>query len=315
MLVIAHRGACGYLPEHTLEAIAYGHALGADYLEIDVVATRDDQLIVIHDTTLERVTDVADRFPGRQRDDGRFYARDFDLAEIKTLSVRERRRRDGVTAVFPKRFPTGISGFEVPTLREEIKFIQGMNQATGRNVGVFAEVKKPAFHLQEGVDISALALDLLDDLGYRSREDNFYLQCFDAAETRRIRTELGCELRIIQLIEDNFANESDTDYDALRTRDGLQEISRYVEAIGPKITHVVQLGTIDGQPVSTGLVTLAHEFGMQVIPWTFRAEQLLPGFERLEEMVAWFAESIRVDGVFTDFPDRALAALKRQHSR
>lgn len=311
LMVIAHRGASGYVPEHTLEAVAYGHAQGADHLELDIVATRDDQLVVIHDIQLDRVTNVADRFPGRARDDGRFYVRDFDLAEIKTLNVRERRRRDGVTAVFPNRFPVGIGSFEVPTLREEIKFIQGMNRATGRDAGIFAEVKKPAFHLDEGVDISALSLQLLDDLGYRTREDNFYLQCFDATETRRIRRELGSELKIIQLIEDNAANESDTDYDQMRTREGLTEISQFVEAIGPRITHVVKLNDIDGQPVSTGMVSLAHELGMKVIPWTFRAEHLMPGFDSLGEMVAWFDESIGIDGIFTDFPDQALAAIGR----
>ena len=309
LMVIAHRGASGYLPEHTLEAVAYGHAQGADHLELDIVATRDDQLVVIHDIHLDRVTNVADRFPGRQREDGRFYARDFDLAEIKTLNARERRRRDGLTAVFPKRFPVGIGSFEVPTLREEIKFIQGLNRSTGRDVGIFAEVKKPAFHLEEGVDVSALTLELLDDLGYRTREDNFYLQCFDARETRRIRRELDCELNIIQLIEENSANESDTDYDQMRTPEGLAEISQFVEAIGPRITHVVRLNDIDGQAVSTGMVSTAHDLGMKVIPWTFRAEHLMPGFDTLGEMVAWFDESI--DGVFTDFPDLALAAIRK----
>jgi len=310
-MVIAHRGASGYLPEHTLEAKAYGHALGADYIETDAVVTRDDQLIVIHDIALDRVTNVADRFPDRKRADGRYYARDFDLAEIKTLNVRERRRSDGKTAVFPNRFPTGVGTFSVPTLREEIKMIQGMNRATGREVGIFAEVKKPAWHRNEGADISSLALQLLDDLGYRSRDDKFFLQCFDAAETRRIRRELGCELNMIQLIEDNAANESDTDYDEMRTAAGLEEISQFVEAIGPNITHVARLDSIDGQPVSTGVVSNAHAVGMKVIPWTFRAEHLVPGMDSLQEMVAWFAENLQIDGVFTDFPDMALAAVRR----
>ena len=89
-LIIAHRGACGYLPEHTLEAKALAYGMGADYLEQDVVATRDDRLLVSHDVHLDTVTDVAERFPTRAREDGRFYARDFDLAEIKTLNVHER---------------------------------------------------------------------------------------------------------------------------------------------------------------------------------------------------------------------------------
>ena len=117
VVVIAHRGACGYLPEHTLEAKAYAHALGAHFIEQDVVATRDNELVVLHDIHLDRVTDVSDKFPDRKRSDGRYYARDFDLAEIKTLTATERRGDDDTTAVFPSRFPTGVGNFRVPTLR------------------------------------------------------------------------------------------------------------------------------------------------------------------------------------------------------
>ena len=94
-VVIAHRGACGYLPEHTRAAKALAYAMGADYLEQDVVASRDDELIVLHDVHLDRVTDVASRYPNRARRDGRFYVRDFDLNEIKTLRVHHRRNADG----------------------------------------------------------------------------------------------------------------------------------------------------------------------------------------------------------------------------
>ena len=149
--VIAHRGACGYLPEHTLEAKAYAHALGADYIEQDIVATRDDELIVMHDIHLDRVTNVAERYPDRGREDGRFYVRDFDLEEIRSLVAWERRAADGVTAVFPNRFPTGVGAFRVPTLREEIKFIQGLNHSTGRQVGIYPEIKRPQWHRDEGV--------------------------------------------------------------------------------------------------------------------------------------------------------------------
>src|SRR5690554_7145662 len=93
--VIAHRGASGYLPEHTLEAKALAYGQGADYLEQDVVATRDDELVVLHDVHLDHVTDVARRYPGRRRRDGHWYARDFTLAELRTLEVHERRDEAG----------------------------------------------------------------------------------------------------------------------------------------------------------------------------------------------------------------------------
>ena len=311
VLVIAHRGACGYLPEHTLESKAYAHALGAHYIEQDVVATRDDQLVVLHDIHLDRVTDVAERFPDRSRDDGRYYARDFDLAEIKSLRAGERRDEGGINAAFPNRFPAGVGDFRVPTLREEIKMIQGLNRSTGRSAGIYPEIKRPAWHRAEGVDISALVLQLLDDLGYRTKADPVFLQCFDAAEVRRIRHELGCPLRMVQLLGENEWGESDTDYDVLKTPDGLRTIANTVDAVGPFIGQLVKLADVDGQPVSTGLVSAAHEAGMQVHPYTFRADQLAPGFESMGEMVSWFVEQLGIDGLFTDFPDLAIAAISQ----
>ena len=310
-LVIAHRGASGYLPEHTLEAKAYAHALGADYLEQDIVATRDDQLIVIHDIHLDRVTNVAELFPDRHREDGRFYARDFDLSEIRRLTAGERRGNDGVTAAFPNRFPVGVGNFRVPTLREEIKLIQGMNRATGRNAGIYPEIKNPAWHKKEGVDLSALVIELLDDLGYRTKSDAAFLQCFDAAEVRRIRHELGCQLKLVQLVGENSWEESDTDYDFLKTPEGLRQIADSADGIGPWLNQIVDTSGVDGQPVSSGMVKSAHDAGLVIHPYTFRADQLGPGFETLAEMVAWFSESLGVDGVFTDFPDQALRGLGR----
>ena len=309
-LVIAHRGACGYLPEHTLEAKACAHALGADYIEQDVVATRDNELIVLHDIHLDSVTNVASKYPDRHRDDGHYYARDFDLAEIKSLNVFERRNADHVTAVFPGRFPTDVGDFQVPSLREEIRFIQGMNKSTGRTAGIYVEIKRPGWHRDEGVDLSSLVLQLLDDYGYRTKADACYVQCFDAAEVERIRHALGCKLKLVQLVGENSWGESDTDYNQLVSADGLARLAGIVDGIGPSIGHLVELSGINGQPVSTGLVSAAHALGMVVHPYTFRADQLAPGFENLPEMVRWFVDQLAIDGVFTDFPDQARAALQ-----
>lgn len=310
VLIIAHRGACGYLPEHTLEAKAFAYALGADYIEQDVVATRDDELVVLHDIHLEQVTNVAERFPERKRQDGRFYARDFDLAEIRLLNVWERRQEDGKTAVFPQRFPTGLGTFRVPTLGEEIALIQGLNQSTGRDTGIYPEIKSPAWHMQEGVDLSALVLRELNESGYTSRDDRVFLQCFDATEVRRIREELGCELKMVQLVGENAWGESDTDYDALKTADGLARLAQTVEGVGPWIGHLIRMADIDGHPVSTGFVSAAHAAGLQVHPYTFRADELAPGFETLDEMIRWFVDELKIDGLFTDFTDIADSALR-----
>jgi glycerophosphoryl diester phosphodiesterase len=184
-----------------------------------------------------------------------------------------------------------------------------MNHSTGREMGVYCEIKKPAFHKQDGVDMSPTVLQLLDDLGYHSKKDAAIVECFDVTEVRRIRHELGCQLRLAQLIDDNDSGESDTDYDELRTPAGLADIARTVDAIGPSLHHVVKQADVDGRLVSTGLVNMAHELGLLVHPWTFRADQLAPGFESLKEMISWFVAELKIDGVFTDFPDIALDAV------
>lgn len=126
-IVIAHRGASGYLPEHTLPAKAMAYAQGADYLEQDLVMTKDDHLVVLHDHYLDRVTDVADRFPDRARKDGRYYAIDFTLDEIKSLKFTEGFDIENGKKVqtYPGRFPMGKSDFRVHTFEEEIEFVQG----------------------------------------------------------------------------------------------------------------------------------------------------------------------------------------------
>jgi glycerophosphoryl diester phosphodiesterase len=309
--VIAHRGASGYLPEHTLEAKALAYGMGADYLEQDLVVTRDDHLVVLHDIHVETVTDVAGRFPGRARDDGRFYARDFDLAELQSLNVHERRTNDGKTAVFPGRFPTDAGHFSIPSLAEELSMVRGLNKATGRNTGVYPEVKSPAWHMSEGVDISRLLMEELARFGYSEKEDPVYVQCFDATEVVRIREELGCRMKLVQLIGANSWNESDTDYDELITPEGLARVAKVADGIGPWFNHLYKLAEIDGHPVSTGVVASAKSLGLVVHPYTYRADDLPQGFESFAELIEFSIETLQVNGLFTDFPDRAVKILSR----
>lgn len=205
-VVIAHRGASGYLPEHTLPAKAMAYAQGADFLEQDLVMTKDNELIVLHDHYLDSVTDVADRFPGRARKDGRFYAIDFTLPEIRSLKFTEAFEiKDGKKVqTYPNRFPMGKSSFHIHTFQEEIEFVQGLNKSTGKNIGIYPEIKAPWFHKQEGKDISTRVLEVLKQYGYSKKSDNVYLQCFDANELKRIKNELlpklGMDLKLVQLI-------------------------------------------------------------------------------------------------------------------
>lgn len=302
-LVIAHRGASGYLPEHTLPAKALAAGMGADYLEQDVVLTRDDVPIVLHDVHLDTVTDVAKRFPERVRPDGRFYAIDLTLDEIRQLAVSERFDHRTGEAVFPKRFPVGKGRFSLHTLAEEVELVLGLNQSLGRTIGIYPEIKQPAFHRAEGKDISRIVLETLTSYGYVSPEAACFVQCFDEPETQRCRRELKSPLRLIQLLEDRdwkplLVADRRADLDA-----ALARVAEYATGIGPNIGLLVSEFRRDGVFRATELAAAAHHHGLAIHPWTIRRDSLpgdIPSLERLHEIL--FRE-LRVDGAFSDFPD------------
>ena len=301
-LIIAHRGACGYLPEHTLAAKVLAYAMGADYLEQDVVATADDELVVLHDIYLDRVTDVADVFEARCRPDGRYYVRDFQLVELRALKVWERMDESGA-AVYPTRFPARAGEFRIHTLAEEIDVIQRLNTNSDRTVGIYPEIKRPEWHRQEGVDIAPQLLEILAHSGYRSSGDAIYLQCFDARELRRIRHDLGSSLKLVQLIGENHWGESDTDYAAMLSKSGIGELAATVDAIGPWLQHLYRFDADKGEIQPTDLLQNAHASGLAVHPYTFRADELPIGFDSFTDLIGYFSSEQPVDGLFTDFPD------------
>lgn len=304
-IVIAHRGASGYVPEHTLAAKAMAHAMGADFIEQDVVLTREGIPIVLHDIHLESTTDVAARFPHRYRQDGRFYAIDFTLAEIRTLRAHERTGPDG-NAAFPTRFPLGPGLLTVPTLAEEIDFISGLDHSRGRRTGLYIELKAPNFHRREGHDIARQILDVLVEKGFDQRRDQVFLQCFDDATLRYLRNTLQTPLPLIQLIADSsWGEDSEVDYDFLQTAAGLDTVARYADGIGPWLMQIYRGKQADGSVELSDLVALAHERGLQVHPYTFRADQLPAGIDSFAELLDIFLRQAGVDGLFTDFPDLA----------
>ena len=306
-VVIAHRGASGYLPEHTRPAKVLAHIMGADFLEQDIVATRDDELLVAHDIYIDTISDVAEKFPGRQRADGRFYARDFDLAEIRTLRAWERMRLDG-TAVYPGRYPIRTGHYKIHTFREELELLNRLNAATGRSVGIYPEIKHPAWHLDEGIDLSPLVLEGIREFDAADDDRLVYVQCFDDAEVRRISNELDCPWPLVQLIGMNAWNEAATDYDALRTPDGLARVAEVAAGIGPSLEHLYTMA--DDGMISTGLVETAHELGLVVHPYTLRSDDLPAGFESFDALLRFCFTRLQVDGVFTDFTDKVVAYLE-----
>jgi glycerophosphoryl diester phosphodiesterase len=312
-ILIAHRGASGYLPEHTLEAKALAMGLGADFVEQDVVLTRDDVPIVTHDVHIEDVTDVAQRFPGRGRADGHFYAIDFTLAELKTLA-RHERVADADHPVFHGRFPRTSVRFAVITLQEEIEFVQGYNRSSGRNIGLYTEIKHPAWHRQQGKDITRIVLDLLAAYGYRHRADNVYLQCFDSLELKRARQEFHSELKFVQLIGENAWKESSTDYDAMRTAAGMKDVAAYAQGIGPEIGHIA-VWRPDGGVRLSELTRWAHDNGMAVHPYTHRVDALPEHAPDSDAVLSALFDQAGVDGVFTDFTDVVVRWLEARAKR
>lgn len=326
-IVVAHRGASGYLPEHSMSAKSMAYAMGADYIEQDVVITKDDALVVLHDHYLDRVTNVADIFPNRKREDGRYYAIDFTLAEIKQLDMTEAFtiKEGKKTAIYPKRFPLWQSHFKVHTLQDEIEMIQGLNTSTGHDVGIYVEVKAPWFHRHEGKDISSAVLDVFKQYGYTKKSDLAYLQSFDVNELKRIKNELlpqrNMDIKLIQLMAETSWGETkeyidgkaqDYNYDWMYQSGGMKLIAQYADGVGPWYPMVVSPDSTQGELIFTPLVENAHEAGMKVHPYTFRIDEgHVPEYAKdFEDFLNIFFYKANVDGVFTDFPDRAVNFLK-----
>jgi len=309
-LVIAHRGASGYLPEHTLPAKTLAYGLGADFLEQDLVLTKDDVPIVLHDINLDTVTDVAKRFPDRKRADGRYYALDFTLAEIKQLRVTERFNVKTGQPVFAKRFPAGQSEFFLSTLEEELQLIQGLNRSTGRKVGVYPEIKQPKWHRDQGHDISKIVLPILERYGYATKADACFLQCFELTEIKRIRSELGWKGRIVMLLNGRGKELDGVDHDFLCTPAGLKELALVSDGIGPSLNRIVTWPDASG-PKLTDLVKDAHAAGLVVHPYTIRIDELPKNCPSVEALHTALFRDAKIDGVFTDFTDVTLAWLKK----
>ncbi|MEE4145732.1 MAG: glycerophosphodiester phosphodiesterase [Halieaceae bacterium] len=315
-IVIAHRGASGYLPEHTLAAKAMAHAMDADYIEQDVVLSRDGIPVVLHDVYLESTTDVARRFPGRARADGRFYAMDFLLEELRELRVHERSDRDrsgGESAVYPGRFPLAPALFGIPTLAEEIDLIAGLDRSRGRTTGLYVELKGPNLHLGRGMDIAERVLEVLAEKGYADRPQQVYLQCFDGPTLQRLRHEMKTPLPLIQLIgENSWGEDSESDYDYMRSPEGLAQVAGYADGIGPWLAQVYLGRSPSGEIILSDLVNRAQALGLAVHPYTFRRDELPAGLGSFDELLDIFFRRAGVDGVFTDFPDTVRHYLQRE---
>ena len=265
-LVIAHRGASGHLPEHTLAAYTLAWSMGANYLEPDVVLTKDGIAICAHDVVMQRVTDVAERFPDRAREDGKWYWIDFTLDEVRTLRV----TYDGAG---------GEVGGAVPTFEEFLRLVDRLNAISGEDgrepVGVIPEPKKPSLHRDHGKNVELAVFKALAEHGYTSVDDLAIIQCFDLDALEGLR-DAGCTLRLVWLVGEEPSDED------------LRRAAGFCHGLGPN-RKLLEDASGQGLP----LLDRARELGLALYPYTFKDEP---------EATARFIQVHKVDGVFSDYP-------------
>ncbi|HET7792194.1 MAG TPA: glycerophosphodiester phosphodiesterase [Rhizobacter sp.] len=348
-LVIGHRGgATGYLPDHTLENYALGIQFGADYVEPDLVATKDGHLIARHEPNLVDTTNVKDlpQFANRRRKvvldgvetDG-FWASDFTLAEIKQLR-----------AVQPlgDRDPSFNGKFEIPTLQEVIELVKRKSREEGRTIGIYPETKHPTYHQQIGLPLEDRLLAVLTRAGWNHRGAPVFIQSFETANLKYLRSRTS--VRLVQLVDADDVNADgslafnkpyDKPYDwvvsgraglfkDLLTPQGLAEVRTYADGVGPWKTYLISSkckvlagsgcadsngdGLIDERDrvltPATDIVANAHKAGLLVHPYTFRSEQKRLASNYAGSPVNEYLAfyALGVDGVFADFADDAFAA-------
>ena len=322
-IIIAHRGASGERPEHTLASYERAIADGADFIEPDLVLTRDGVLVARHENEISGTTDVADHpeFAARRTTktiDGSamtgWFTEDFTIAELRTLRARER---------LPQLRPDNarFDGlYTIPTFDEILRLVAAERAKTGRVIGVYPETKHPSYFAHIGLPHEAPLLAALARYGYTGADSAVFIQSFEVGNLVALHAKTP--VRLIQLVdaEGGPADRPGTSYAQMLTPAGLTAIAAYASGIGPNKALVIGR-TADGRSgVSTGLVAAAHAARLAVHPWTFRAENaFLPMELRRGDSAAArgdLASEIRafvsegVDGLFSDFPGLAAGVVR-----
>ena len=342
-LIIAHRGASGHRPEHTLESYRLAIEMGADFIEPDLVSTRDGHLVARHEPEIGETTDVARRpeFAARRRTmevDGvpvtGWFTVDFTLEELRSLrAVQPRADRS-------KAFD-GL--YAVPTLDEIIALAQRESAARGRSIGIYPETKHPSWHCEQGLALEPALLAALERVGWTTREAPVFIQSFESGNLRWLRARTG--VRLVQLLDGGPLDDDGRVGPARRWPDrggcalypqgrlptdftqpaAFAAIAEYADAVGPWKRHIVGARRGEGPEASaddtdrtrrlttpTRFVGLAHAAGLAVHPWTFRDEPRHLAADYAGDPAAEYRQfaALGVDAVFSDFPDTAVKALR-----
>ena len=324
-ILIAHRGASGLSPEHTIFAYRLAIEQGADFIEPDLVLTQDHVFIARHENDITGTTNVASHpeFAARKTTkiiDGishtGWFAEDFTLREIKTLRAVER---------LPQLRPASAKydgQFEIPTLAEIIALAKAETRTTGRAIGIYPETKHPSYFQSIGKPMEAKLVAELNAAGWDSADAPVFIQSFEVNNLKALHA--ITKIRLIQLMDagggpaDAGVNGAATSYAAMATPAGLRAIASYAYGIGPNKNLIW-----DGKAAPSTLVADAHTVGLRLHPWTFRAENaFLPAIYRngtdpathgdiTAEIQAYL--NLGVDGFFTDFALIGFNARKAAH--
>lgn len=341
-LVIAHRGASGYRPEHTLESYRLAIEMGADFIEPDLVSTRDGRLVARHEPDITETTDVAQRpeFAARRRTarlDGvehvGWFTVDFTLEELRTLRAVQPR---------PGRSKEFDGLFQIPTLEEIIALARSASAAGGRTIGIYPETKHPTWHCEQGLPLEPALLAALAEAGWTSREAPVFIQSFESGNLRWLRGQTG--VRLVQLVSggdldadgrvqppDRWSSaggctrypQGDLPTDFTQAA-SFAQIAAYADAVGPWKRHIIgtrrdAAGAATDKTERTRLTTaptrfveLAHAAGLAVHPWTFRDEPQHLAADYAGDPTAEYRQfaALGVDALFSDFPDTAVRALR-----
>ena len=348
-LVVGHRGASGYRPEHTLASYQLAIDMGADFIEPDLVATKDGVLVARHEPNITNTTDVSTRaeFAARKTkkmvdgvEEEGWFASDFTLAEIKTLYAKQ---------TFAERDQSFNAQFRIPTLEEVLDLAKAQSAKLGRTVGVIPETKHPTFHVNLGLKLEDRLLAILARYGYTEKTSPVVVQSFEVSNLKYLRSK--SQIRLVQLVDANDVKPDgsmdltapyDKPYDfavagdartfaSLLTPAGLQEIKTYADMIGPWKPYLIPSRQVDanndGKPddlnsdgqiderdrvlmPATDVIKNAHAVGLMVVPYTFRNEAKRLTSDYKGDPGAEYKRFYEagVDGVFSDFPDTAVAA-------
>ncbi|MBD2387142.1 glycerophosphodiester phosphodiesterase [Cylindrospermum sp. FACHB-282] len=315
-IIIAHRGASGYRPEHTLAAYELAINLGADYIEPDLVSTKDGILIARHENEISETSDIANHaeFAHRQTTkiiDGEsktgWFTEDFTLMELKTLRATER-----IPEMRSQNTPyNGL--WEIPTLQEIIDLAKDKSAQIGRTIGIYPETKHPTYFKSLGLALEAPLLATLAANGYQGANAPVFIQSFEVSNLQDLAKQT--DLPLVQLLNDKgkpydfVVSDDHRTYADLATVSGLKDIAKYAQAVGVNKNLVIPRDRTGKLLSPTSLVRNAHAAGLQVHLWTFRNEDYFLPLDFLGNPQGEYKLflNLGIDGVFSDYPDTAVA--------